>query len=160
MASHWVAVVDQREPIVEQTGGSASLRPQMGMKGPLLTESLDFGLFAELRSSERSNEHEQRNTICGHGYHQDTVQVCVMNSDGQVLANRSVKNRWQAIVAVVEDLAEDATLAMSRCELLYLPDWPGANVTSMSQISWAVTSTRTASSSMTSSVIVWPNRSF
>ena len=39
--------------------------------------------------------------------HQDSVQVCVMDADGQTLANRSVENRWPAIVAVLEDTVED-----------------------------------------------------
>jgi hypothetical protein len=39
--------------------------------------------------------------------HQDAVQVCVMDGEGQPLAIRSVDNRWQAIVAVLEDAAAD-----------------------------------------------------
>ena len=41
--------------------------------------------------------------IVGLDYHQQSVQVCVMDQEGQALANRSVENRWQAIVAVLED---------------------------------------------------------
>lgn len=37
----------------------------------------------------------------GLDYHQESVQVCVMDSEGQVLANRSVPNDWMAIRAVV-----------------------------------------------------------
>lgn len=43
----------------------------------------------------------------GLDYHQDSVQVCVMDQDGQALANRSVENRWQAIVAVLEETVAD-----------------------------------------------------
>lgn len=38
----------------------------------------------------------------GLDYHQDSVQVCVMDSDGSWLANRSVRNDWTAIAAVVQ----------------------------------------------------------
>jgi transposase len=39
----------------------------------------------------------------GLDYHQDSVQVCVMDQQGRALVNRSVENRWQAIVAAVEE---------------------------------------------------------
>ena len=34
----------------------------------------------------------------GLDYHQDSVQVCVMDQAGTVLANKAVENRWQCIV--------------------------------------------------------------
>ena len=37
----------------------------------------------------------------GLDYHQDSVQVCVMNAEGETLGNRSVPNSWQCIRAVV-----------------------------------------------------------
>lgn len=37
----------------------------------------------------------------GLDYHQRSVQVCVMDSSGMVLANRSCANHWQSIVQVV-----------------------------------------------------------
>lgn len=43
----------------------------------------------------------------GLDYHQDSVQVCVMDSQGQVLMNRSVENRRQAIAAVLAETIED-----------------------------------------------------
>ena len=42
----------------------------------------------------------------GLDYHQESVQVCVMNREGQVLMNRSVENRWQAITGVVGETVE------------------------------------------------------
>lgn len=39
----------------------------------------------------------------GLDYHQDSVQVCVLDSDGNRLANRSVENQWSEIVNVVDD---------------------------------------------------------
>ena len=39
----------------------------------------------------------------GLDYHQDSVQVCVMDSEGNLLANRSVPNNWTAIRAVVQN---------------------------------------------------------
>ena len=38
----------------------------------------------------------------GLDYHQDNVQVCVMDAAGSLLANRSVSNNWIAIRAVVQ----------------------------------------------------------
>lgn len=37
----------------------------------------------------------------GLDYHQDSVQVCVMDAEGNTLANRSVPNSWRCIGAVV-----------------------------------------------------------
>ncbi len=37
----------------------------------------------------------------GLDYHQDSVQVCVMDAEGNTLANRSVPNSWRCIRAVV-----------------------------------------------------------
>ena len=39
----------------------------------------------------------------GLDYHQESVQVCVMDSEGRVLANRSVRNDWKMIRAVVQE---------------------------------------------------------
>ena len=39
----------------------------------------------------------------GLDYHQESVQVCVMDSEGRVLANRSVRNDWKTIRAVVQE---------------------------------------------------------
>lgn len=43
----------------------------------------------------------------GLDYHQESVQVCVLDETGRVLANRSVENRWQAIVGVFDDSIDD-----------------------------------------------------
>lgn len=43
----------------------------------------------------------------GLDYHQDSVQVCVMNQQGQVLVNRSVENRWPAIAGVLGETIDD-----------------------------------------------------
>ena len=39
----------------------------------------------------------------GLDYHQDSVQVCVMDSEGRLLGNRSVRNNGMAIRAVVQN---------------------------------------------------------
>lgn len=39
----------------------------------------------------------------GLDYHQDSVQVCVMDAAGAVLINRSVENDWWAIVSLLEE---------------------------------------------------------
>jgi len=43
----------------------------------------------------------------GLDYHQESVQVCVLDAQGQKLANRSVENRWPAIAAVVHDTVDE-----------------------------------------------------
>lgn len=43
----------------------------------------------------------------GLDYHQDSVQVCVMDQRGQVLVNRSVGNRWPAIAGVLGETIDD-----------------------------------------------------
>ena len=42
----------------------------------------------------------------GLDYHQDSVQVCVMDQEGRVLTNRSVDNHWRSIAAVLEELMD------------------------------------------------------
>jgi len=44
----------------------------------------------------------------GLDYHQDSVQVCVLDQDGNRLANRSVENQWSEIVNVVNDCIDHA----------------------------------------------------
>jgi transposase len=43
----------------------------------------------------------------GLDYHQESVQVCVMDASGKVLANRSVPNLWRAIVRVVREVLSE-----------------------------------------------------
>lgn len=43
----------------------------------------------------------------GLDYHQESVQVCVLDENGRVLANRSVENRWQSIVGVFDEASDD-----------------------------------------------------
>jgi transposase len=43
----------------------------------------------------------------GLDYHTESVQVCVLARDGKVLANRSVKNDWRAVAAVVRERCGD-----------------------------------------------------
>lgn len=43
----------------------------------------------------------------GLDYHQDSVQVCVMDQEGTVLVNRSVANRWQSIAGVLGETIDD-----------------------------------------------------
>lgn len=42
----------------------------------------------------------------GLDYHQESIQVCVLDGQGRVLANRSVGNDWCAIARVVEDCCD------------------------------------------------------
>ncbi len=42
-----------------------------------------------------------KTVFVGLDYHAESVQVCVMSSDQKVLANRSCRNDWRAVVGVV-----------------------------------------------------------
>ena len=49
----------------------------------------------------------------GLDYHQDSVQVCVMDAEGNTLTNRSVPNSWRSIWAVVVGtVSPDAPVAV------------------------------------------------
>jgi transposase len=43
----------------------------------------------------------------GLDYHQNSVQVCVMDHQGTVLVNRSVANRWRAMAGVLGETIDD-----------------------------------------------------
>jgi transposase len=51
----------------------------------------------------------------GLDYHQDRVQVCAMNPAGQVLANRSCANDWQAIRRVIGPSCGPVRAAIEAC---------------------------------------------
>ncbi len=53
----------------------------------------------------------------GLDYHQDSVQVCVMDAAGNTLANRSVPNSWRCIRAVVGGTVLPAELVMVRVSI-------------------------------------------
>ncbi len=51
----------------------------------------------------------------GLDYHQASIQVCVMNHLGEVVANRKVPNDWQAVARVVGPLGIAAQAAIEAC---------------------------------------------
>jgi transposase len=51
----------------------------------------------------------------GMDYHQSSVQVCVMNRTGQVLANRKCANEWRAIERVVASHGSVVQAALEAC---------------------------------------------
>ena len=51
----------------------------------------------------------------GLDYHQDAVQVCVMDSSGQVLLNRSCRNDWQEIVKRAAAFGDVRGAAIESC---------------------------------------------
>jgi transposase len=67
----------------------------------------------------------------GLDYHQESVQVCVLDPSGKLLTNRSCSNSTQAIRAVVERCGRTVTAALEACcgaadlahELSQLPGW-------------------------------------
>jgi transposase len=67
----------------------------------------------------------------GLDYHKDSIQVCVMDSAGKILANRSCPNRAEAVVALVAAHGQDVHAAVEACsgsanladELATKPSW-------------------------------------
>lgn len=51
----------------------------------------------------------------GLDYHQDAVQVCVMDGGGRVLSNRSCVNAWEAIVALAEHHGRVVRVGIEAC---------------------------------------------
>ena len=51
----------------------------------------------------------------GLDYHQDAVQVCVMDRPGQILTNREVANDWEAIVARAEAYGRVVGVGIEAC---------------------------------------------
>ena len=51
----------------------------------------------------------------GLDYHQDSIQVCIMDHAGTILANRSCPNRADAVVALVAAHGQDVRAAVEAC---------------------------------------------
>lgn len=51
----------------------------------------------------------------GLDYHQDSVQVCVLNEQGDVLCNRSVANNASAICRAVANHGDTEAAALEAC---------------------------------------------
>jgi transposase len=51
----------------------------------------------------------------GLDYHKDSIQVCIMGSNGQVLANRRCKNQVEALVKLVASFGDDVHAAIESC---------------------------------------------
>jgi len=51
----------------------------------------------------------------GVDYHQDSIQVCVMDAAGTILANRRVGNSTEEVAAVVLPHGDDVRLAVEAC---------------------------------------------
>ena len=52
----------------------------------------------------------------GWDYHQDSVQVCMLDKKGKILRNRSCANHWRAIVEKVRRCGLVAGVALESCE--------------------------------------------
>ena len=51
----------------------------------------------------------------GLDYHQNSVQVCVLDGQGKVLLNRSCPNTWQTIAAVAQRYGQQIEAAIEAC---------------------------------------------
>ena len=68
----------------------------------------------------------------GLDYHNESIQVCVMNVKGKVLVNRRVPNDWQAVTQALGKGRRVATAAVEACngaahladELIHEAGWP------------------------------------
>lgn len=65
-----------------------------------------------MRQAQRSTE---ATVYVGLDYHQDSVQVCVVNGRGEVLANRSLRNDCQEVVRVISEHGQEARIAIEAC---------------------------------------------
>jgi transposase len=54
-------------------------------------------------------------TFVGLDYHQSSVQVCVMNAAGEVLANRKCPNDWRAVARAVGERGAQVHAAIEAC---------------------------------------------
>jgi transposase len=51
----------------------------------------------------------------GLDYHKDSIQACVMDRSGQILANRRCPNQVEALVRLVAGLGDDVHAAVESC---------------------------------------------
>jgi transposase len=51
----------------------------------------------------------------GLDYHKDSIQVCIMDHDGKILANRSCPNQAKAVVSLVASHGRDVHAAVEAC---------------------------------------------
>jgi transposase len=51
----------------------------------------------------------------GLDYHQDSIQVCVLNQDGDVLLNRPAASDYQAVARLVQPLGLVARMGIEAC---------------------------------------------
>ena len=51
----------------------------------------------------------------GLDYHKDSIQVCVMDPCGKILANRPCPNQAEALVKLVAPLGDDVRAAIEAC---------------------------------------------
>ena len=51
----------------------------------------------------------------GLDYHKDSIQVCVMDSSGKILANRRCSNQAEALVELVASFGDDIRAAIEAC---------------------------------------------
>ncbi len=75
----------------------------------------------------------------GLDYHQDSVQVCVMNAEGNTLTNRSVPNSWRCIAAVVGGTALPAEFVAVRASIECCSGAAHLAEELIEQLEWSVT---------------------
>jgi transposase len=51
----------------------------------------------------------------GLDYHKDSIQVCIMNPTGQILANRRCENQLSALIRLVASFGDDVHAAIESC---------------------------------------------
>jgi transposase len=87
--------------------GDESLLLQSGITNTRLVTNVGF--------SEGATDMSMVTVFVGLDYHQDSVQVCVMDRAGSVLTNRPCASSWSAIHAVVLPYANRVRAAIEAC---------------------------------------------
>jgi hypothetical protein len=66
-----------------------------------------------------------RTVFVGLDYHAESVQVCVLDRDQKLLANRSCRNDWRAVVAAVRTGCGEKVNVQAAIEACWaLQTWP------------------------------------
>src|SRR5882762_3984756 len=90
-----------------------------GDESLLLLPRNDRGLYAEgvnypiFRAEQQAMS--KVTVFVGLDYHKDSIQVCVMNPAGQIIANRRCENQVVALVRLVESFGDDVHAAIESC---------------------------------------------
>lgn len=90
----------------------------MGMKACCSCRETIAGFTLEEVTPSLRVEQQAMSKVTVHvglDYHKDSIQVCVMDSTGKILANRRCKNQVEALVRLVAEFGDDVHAAVESC---------------------------------------------